>query len=187
MKEALEPYVALIPCPVVLVTVVGKSGQSNIITLAWAANLCSEPPIVGISVRPSRFSYHLLREVPEFVVNIPNIGLKRQVEWCGANSGRGFDKFAATDLTPEPASLVQPSLIGECPLNLECRVRQIIPLGSHDLFLGEVLRVHLDQECLTSDGKLDPFKLKPLAFVPGDRYYGLQELPVLSSQLPPSG
>ncbi|MEI6510188.1 MAG: flavin reductase family protein [bacterium] len=186
MKVVLEPYVALVPCPVVLVTVVGKSGRPNIITLAWAANLCSEPPIVGISVRPSRFSYHLLREVTEFVVNIPSTGLKRQVEWCGANSGRGFDKFAATDLTPVPASLVLPPLVGECPLNLECRVLQIIPLGSHDLFLGEVLKVHLDQECCTQAGKLDLLKLKPLAFVPGDRYYGLQELPA-SSQSPSSG
>jgi flavin reductase (DIM6/NTAB) family NADH-FMN oxidoreductase RutF len=173
MKEVLEPYTALLPCPVVLVSVVGKTGRPNIITLAWTANLCSEPPIVGISVRPSRFSYHLLREVPEFVVNIPTVGLREQVDWCGAHSGRGYDKFRATDLTSTPSSQVRPPRIEECPLNLECRVLQMVPLGSHDLFLGQVLTIHSDPIFRDEAGKLDMAKLRPFVYIPGDRYYGL--------------
>ena len=146
MKVQKSPYSALFPCPVVLVTCVDSEGKPNIITLAWAGTVCSDPPTIGLGIRPHRYSYGLIDGSGEFVVNIPTKNILREMDFCGMVSGREVDKFSATGLTSEPAERVKPPLISECPVNLECVLRKRIPLGVHHLFLGEVVSVHVDQK-----------------------------------------
>lgn len=114
----------------------------------------SQPPMTYISVRPSRYSYELLKETGEFVINLTPAQLVRQADWCGVRSGRDEDKFAACNLTPVRANHLDVPLIAECPVNLECRVKSVTPLGSHDMFLAEIVGVDIDEEYLDADGKL---------------------------------
>ena len=130
---------------------------------------------MGIGVRPERHSHCLIRETGEFVVNVPPERLLENVDYCGMVSGREVDKFEATGLTRAPASLLKTPIIAECPINIECRVTQIIPLGSHDLFLGEVVAVQIDEEVLNERGRIDYGKSKPFAFT-GDEYWSLGSL-----------
>jgi len=174
MKRQLEPQTALFPCPVVLVSSIDERGKPNLITLAWAANICSSPPMIGISLRTHRYSYRLIKESGEFVVSIPNEDLIEKVDWCGNNSGKDHDKFAETGLTPLPALLVKPPLVKECPVNIECSLKQTVPLGVHELFIGQVLVVHTDEDCLSEKGIPDPLKVRPFVWAPGMFYYGLR-------------
>ena len=173
-KVAKKPFVALRPVPVVLVSC-GHGEQANIITIAWTGILCSNPPQVGIGVRPDRHSHGLIQKTGEFVINIPGEGLLADVEYCGFVSGQEVDKFAARGLTPAPGSEVQTPIIAECPINIECRVGHVLSLGSHDLFIGEVVRVQVSQEVLDERGRVDNSKLKPILFT-GDEYWGLGSL-----------
>jgi flavin reductase (DIM6/NTAB) family NADH-FMN oxidoreductase RutF len=175
MKRQLEPQPALFPCPIVLVSSIDERGGPNLITLAWAANICSEPPLIGISIRTYRYSYHLIKECGEFVVNIPTEDLIRKVDWCGVNSGSAHNKFQEASLTPEKALLVKPPLVAECPVNIECKLKQTVPLGVHELFIGQVLTVHVEEEYLNEKGKPDPLKVKPFVWAPGQFYYGLRQ------------
>jgi flavin reductase (DIM6/NTAB) family NADH-FMN oxidoreductase RutF len=120
-------------------------GTKNIITLAWAGTVCSTPPMVAIGVRPSRFSYNLLKKTGEFVVNLATVKEARALDLCGVISGRDGDKFAAAHLTPLKASKVKAPLIAECPVNIECVVRHTYMAGSHEVFLGEVVAVNVDE------------------------------------------
>jgi flavin reductase (DIM6/NTAB) family NADH-FMN oxidoreductase RutF len=171
-KQARAATVALYPVPVVLVTCTDDSGRPNIITLAWAGVVCSEPPQIGIAIRPGRHSHGLVEKSGQFVVNIPSEDLLEAVDICGTVSGRDVDKFARTGLTPEPALRVAPPLIGECPVNMECAVRQKLSLGSHDLFIGEVVAVHVDTAVLAEKGRIDFAKAKPFTYNQGE-YWGL--------------
>jgi flavin reductase (DIM6/NTAB) family NADH-FMN oxidoreductase RutF len=173
MKVVKRPSTALYPVPAVLVSC-GRQ-QPNIITLAWVGTLCSDPPALGIGVRPSRFSHGLIAETREFVVNVPRADQVGIVDYCGQVSGRDVDKWAACQLSPVPASEIQTPLIAECPVALECRVTQQLHLGAHDLFVGEVLAVQIDQDILDDRGRLDYVKAQPLAYV-GGYYWGLGEL-----------
>ncbi|MGD2147778.1 MAG: flavin reductase family protein [Anaerolineae bacterium] len=170
-KIVKKPFTALRPVPVVLVTC-GHGEQANIISIAWTGIVCSDPPLLGISVRPSRHSHGLIRENGEFVINIATEALLDEVEYCGFTSGRDTYKFATEGLTPVPGSAVQTPLIAECPVSIECRLAHTLPLGSHDLFIGEALAVQLSQEVLDEDGRIDNSKLKPLLFT-SDEYWGL--------------
>ena len=174
MKVKKSPGTALFPCPVVLVTSIGSEGKPNIITLAWAGIVCSDPPTIGIGVRPHRHSYGLIEESGEFVVNIPTTGILEQTDFCGAVSGKDVDKFSATGLTPEPAEKVRPPLIRECPVNIECVVKKRIPLGVHHLFLGEVVCVHIDEEILDGEGKIDFPRVSPFVYNQGE-YWSLHQ------------
>ena len=173
-KVEKKPFVALRPVPVVLVSC-GRGEQANIITIAWTGILCSSPPQVGIGVRPGRHSHGLIQETGEFVVNIPGEGLLDEVEYCGFVSGRKADKFAAEGLTPAPGSAIQTPIIAECPINIECRLAHTLPLGSHDLFVGEVVAVQISQQVLDEQGRVDNGKLKPILFN-GDEYWTLGSL-----------
>ena len=173
-KSVKKPFAALRPVPVVLVSC-GHGERANIITIAWTGILCSNPPQVGIGVRPDRHSHGLIQETGEFVVNIPGEGLLDEVEYCGFVSGRDADKFATGGLTPVPGSAIQTPIITECPINLECRLVHTLPLGSHDLFVGEVVAVQLSEEVLDERGRVDNRKLKPILFT-GDEYWGLGSL-----------
>ncbi len=171
MKRRVKPTTDLIPTPVVLVTVQGKEGPPNVITLAWVGVVNSDPPMVGIGIRANRHSYGLLMESREFCVNVPHSGIVRAVDVCGVVSGKESNKFALTGLTPEAAALVKPPLIRECPINLECRLVHALDLGSHTMFIGEVLAVHRDESILDDKGKVSMEKFEAVAYCPGVHDY----------------
>jgi len=168
-KISREPGTVLSQLPAVMVSCTDANGRPNIITLAWAGVLCSDPPMVGLGIRPSRYSHGIIAKTGEFVVNLPSRKEFDATDFCGVHSGREVDKFAATGLTPVKGELVQAPLIQECPVNLECKVRQIINLGSHDLFIGEVVRVH------APEGDLAEILVDGFAYGNG-RYYSLGEI-----------
>lgn len=147
-------------------------GRPNIITLAWVGTVCSSPPMLSISMRPATYSHGLLTRTREFVLNIPGNGLLKVMDTCGSVSGRDVDKFVLTGLTPVPASQVQAPLIGECPVNIECRVQQILNLGLHDMFVSEILAVHVDEAVLDEKGRVDVAKMAPVAYG-GGRYWAV--------------
>jgi len=174
MKVKESPSTALFPCPVVLVTCVDHTGKPNIITLAWAGVACSDPPMLGLGIRPHRYSYGLIEESGEFVVNIPTKKILKETDFCGMVSGKDVDKFSETGLTPEPAEKVKPPLIKECPVNIECVMKKKIPLGVHHLFLGEVVLVHVDQDILNEKGRIDFTKVSPFVYN-HDEYWSLYQ------------
>jgi len=172
MKVKKSPWTALFPCPVVLVTCVGSDGKPNIITLAWVGTVCSDPPMVGLGIRPQRHSYGLIEDSGEFVVNIPTKHILKETDICGMVSGEDVDKFSETGLTPEPAEIVKPPLIKECPVNIECIVRKKIILGVHHLFIGEIMCVHVDQDILDQQGRINFKKASPFVYNQGE-YWSL--------------
>lgn len=172
MKVKRDPWTALFPCPVVLVTSVDSEGNHNIVTLAWAGTVCSDPPMLGLGIRPHRYSYKLIEDSGEFVVNLPTVDILKEVDFCGMVSGKDVDKFSETRLTPEPAEKVKPPLILECPVNIECILKRKIPLGVHHLFLGEIVSVHVNQDILDENGKLDFNKVAPFVYNQGE-YWSL--------------
>jgi flavin reductase (DIM6/NTAB) family NADH-FMN oxidoreductase RutF len=166
--KVLKPgSTALNPVPAVLVSC--GTEQPNIITLAWVGTVSSDPPSVGIAVRPQRYSYGLIVEAGEFVVNLPSSDQVGVVDYCGQVSGREVDKWAACGLTPLPPAKIHTPIIGECLLALECRVTQQVPLGAHDLFIGEVVAVQADDRALDARGRVDYGAVSLLTYVGG--YY----------------
>jgi len=174
LKVERKPSSLLYPCPVVLVACPSNGGKGNIITLAWVGVACSEPPIIGVAIRPSRFSHGLIQKSRDFTVNIPSVEILREVDYCGVFSGRDVDKFAKTKLTPAPAERVKSPIIKECPVNLECALKDVHKLGSHDLFLGEVVAVHVDDRLINEKGEVDYTKTKPFVYIQG-QYWSLQK------------
>ncbi len=172
-KITRKPQTGLYPLPVVLVSC-QSGGKPNIITLAWAGIFCSEPVLVGVGIRPERHSYGIIKESGDFVINMPRHGQIDLVDHCGLVSGREHDKFKECEFTPLPAEKIGAPLIKECPVNLECRVERIIPLGTHDLFLSEVVLAHYSEDCLV-DGKFDLPAAEPLAYGFG-QYFSLGEI-----------
>lgn len=168
MRKVLAPSTILFPVPAVLVTVASGDGRDNIITLAWVGTVNSEPPMVSISVRPSRHSHGLLEEAGEFVVNLPGAGMVRELDLCGMVSGRDEDKFSLCGFGKLPASRVGAPLIDRCPVNIECAVRNKLSLGSHDMYIGEILAVHVDEAVLDERGRIDFAKMRPVAFAAGE-------------------
>lgn len=165
---------AIFPCPVVLVTVVDSEGKPNVITIAWTGQACSDPPCVTVAIRPQRHSHGLLVASGEFVVNIPGRDLLEAADRCGTVSGRRVDKFEQTGLTPVPADRVRPPLIDECPVNLECSLLHTVSLGVHDLFVGEIVATHADEDMLTESGKIDYGRMQPICYNP-DEYWSIGE------------
>lgn len=172
-KITWKGSVLLGPIPPVLVSC-GTPEAPNVFTVAWAGIVNTHPPRVSISVRPSRHSYGLIQQSGEFVINLPTTALARTVDWCGVKSGRDVNKFEAMGLTALPASQVSCPLVGESPVNLECRVFQQIPLGTHDLFLADVVAVNVSEELLDAAGKLHLERAGLLAYAHG-QYYSLGE------------
>jgi flavin reductase (DIM6/NTAB) family NADH-FMN oxidoreductase RutF len=166
-KIVRQPTTVLYPLPAVLVSC-GIGSHANIITLAWAGTVCSNPPMVGLGVRPDRHSHRLIKDVGEFVVNLPRAGQVRMVDHCGMVSGRDEDKWKACGFTPISGSEVQVPLIAECPVNIECRLRQTISLGTHDFFIGEVVSIQMDEDVLNDRGRLDVAETDPFAYLNGD-------------------
>ena len=143
----------LYPVPAVMVSLGREGERPNIITVAWAGTVCSAPPMVSISVRKERYSYDILKETGEFVINLVTKDLAFATDYCGVKSGRDVDKFSQMKLTQLPSKYIQAPGIAESPLNLECKVTQVLPLGSHDMFLAEVLGVTVDEQYMDENGK----------------------------------
>lgn len=152
-KQSWKAGNMLNPVPAVMVSVADKSGRANIITVAWAGTVCTNPPMVSISVRPSRYSYEIIETTGEFVINLTNEKLVRACDYCGVVSGRDVDKFKKTGLTPMAVEHVNAPAIAESPVNIACRVVESRSLGSHTMFLAEVLGVTVDEEYLDETGR----------------------------------
>lgn len=163
-KRKIKPATLLNPLPVCLISCQGRESAPNILTVAAIGICCFDPPLIGVAIRPNRYSHGLISESGEFVINVPNWDLVRQVDLCGSLSGKEKNKFAAAGLTPLPASMVRPPLIRECPINIECKVKQTLNLGTHDFFLSEVVATHMDEECLDEAGNWRGEMLRPLAY-----------------------
>lgn len=159
------------PVPPVMVSC-GTPGKANIITIAWTGTVNTKPPMTYISVRPTRYSYNIIKDSGEFVVNLTTADLVRKADLCGIYTGAKIDKFAKCGLTEGVASAVGAPIITESPINIECRVTQIIPLGSHDMFLAEIVAVDINEDLIDRSGKLHLEKTGLAAFAHGD-YYAL--------------
>ena len=174
-KQVWKAGNMLYPLPVVMVSVADKEGNSNIITVAWAGTVCTNPAMLSISVRPERHSYKMLRETGEFVINLTTRQLAYATDWCGVNSGKDHCKFEEMKLTPGKASIVNAPTIEESPLCIECRVKEVMALGSHDMFIADVVNVQADDRYLDPEtGAFDMQKADLLAYSHG-KYYGLGE------------
>jgi flavin reductase (DIM6/NTAB) family NADH-FMN oxidoreductase RutF len=150
----------------------GKLHPWNILTVAWAGTLSSDPPMVGIGVRPERFSYAQIEALKCFTVNVPTVQMAESVDYCGVASGRDIDKFKARQLTPRASSTIAAPIVEECPLSLECALEHSVNLGSHTLFIGRVKAVQVTSELINADGKLDLQQADLLAYAHGN-YYAL--------------
>lgn len=166
-KEIWKPGNMLYPLPVVMVSVADKNGHNNIITIAWAGTVCTNPPMVSISVRPERYSYNIIKETGEFVINLTTKELAFATDYCGVKSGRDVDKFKEMNLVPVKGSIVNAPLIKQSPVNLECKVTEIIPLGSHHMFLAEVVATHADEKYMDENRKFNLDKAEPIVYSHG--------------------
>ena len=152
-RQYWKPGNLLYPLPCALVSVQRPGERPNLITIAWTGTVCTDPAMVYISVRKSRYSYAILEETKEFVIHLTTDRLVRAADYCGVKSGKDIDKFKACKLTAIPSKEVTPPTIAESPVAIECRVEQIIPLGSHDMFLARVVAVSVDEDYLDQKGK----------------------------------
>lgn len=168
MKETWKPGNMLYPLPAVMVSVTDGQGNDNIITVAWTGTICTNPPMVYISVRPSRYSYEMLKKTGEFVINLTTEELAFATDYCGVRSGRDVDKFKEAHLTKELAQFVKAPMIKESPVSIECRVTEVKELGSHHMFLAEVLAVHAQQEYIDKNNKFQLNKAKPIVYSHGE-------------------
>ncbi len=166
-KEIWKPGNMLYPLPVAMVSVADKEGKANIITIAWAGTVCTNPPMVSISVRPERYSYGILKETGEFVLNLTTRSLVYAADYCGVKSGREVDKYKELGLTPVAAEQVKAPLIGESPVNLECRVQQVLPLGSHHMFVAQVVAVQADGKYMDGQRKFHLEQADPVVYSHG--------------------
>lgn len=142
------------PVPVVLITSRNSEGKENVFTVAWTGTICTKPPMLSISIRPERLSYEYIKETMEFTVNLPTRKLTRETDYCGVRSGRTNNKIEEMKFTMKEGKEVKSPYIDECPVNIECKVKDIIPLGTHDLFLAEVLCSHIDSKLLDENEKI---------------------------------
>ena len=139
-----KPGNMIYPLPAALVSCGEFGGKMNLLTVSWLGTLCSDPPMCYISVRPGRYSYDIIKESGEFVINLTTADIAKVTDWCGVRSGRDFDKFKECKLTPLPATIVKCPIVGESPLAIECKVKEIKPLGSHDMFIADVVNIIAD-------------------------------------------
>lgn len=174
-KQEWKPGNMLYPVPAVMVSC-GREGETpNIITVAWAGTICSDPAMLSISVRPERYSYDIIRETGEFVVNLTSKELTRATDWCGVKSGRDVDKFKEMNLTAASAvHLKGAPIIAESPVNIECKVKDVLELGSHHMFIAEVAGVQVSEKYMNETGKFELNKLGLVAYSHGE-YFELGE------------
>ena len=171
-REMWRPGNMLYPLPAVMVSCQRPGEKPNIITVAWAGTVCSSPAMVSISVRPNRYSYQIIKETGEFVINLTTEKLAYATDYCGVRSGKDVDKFKEAHLTREAASHVGAPMIKESPVSIECRVREVQEYGSHSVFTADVLAVHVDDQYMDEKGKFDLAMSNPIVYSHGE-YYGL--------------
>ena len=176
-KVTFKPGTMVNPVPVVMVSCGEKEEEYNIITIAWTGIVNSEPPMTYISVRKSRHSHSIIEKSGEFVINLCTEDLAWKTDYCGVKSGRDMNKFKDQDLTPVPGQLVKCPMIKESPVNIECRVHEILHYPSHDMFVAEILTVHVDESLLNEKGKLELERAGLICYSHGD-YFGLQKKPI---------
>jgi flavin reductase (DIM6/NTAB) family NADH-FMN oxidoreductase RutF len=173
-KINFKPGNMLYPVPAVMVSCGDIHDVSNILTIAWAGTICTNPPMLSISVRPERFSYELIKKEQAFVVNLTTERLAQAVDFCGVRSGRQINKWDACHLTPQPAQTVPCPLIAQSPVNIECQVTQTLELGSHHMFIANVTAVHVDDTLLDLQGSLQLEQSGLLAYSHG-KYFSLKK------------
>ena len=173
-KQSWKPGNMLYPVPAVLVSCRDKAGNDNVLTVAWAGTICSDPAMLSISVRKERHSHPMIMETGEFVVNLTTRQLLQATDYCGVKSGRDEDKFAAMNLTKGEGEKVNVPIIMESPVNIECKVRQVLELGSHDMFVAEVVNVQISDEYMDEKGAFHLNDADLLAYSHG-QYYSLGE------------
>lgn len=172
-RQNLKPANLLSPLPVVLVSSTDKNGKHNVMTAAWAGTVCSDPVMVSVSIRKSRYSHSIISASKEFVINIPNEELALYTDYCGIYSGRKVDKFdlpGKYKVTPIKSKKVKTVTIDECPIALECKVKDILELGSHDMFIAEVVSCSIDDKYINKDGKLNFKKANLLSYCHGEYF-----------------
>ena len=172
-KSVWKPGTVLYPVPAVMVTC-GTLEKPNIITIAWTGTINSNPPMTYISVRPERYSYDIIKESGEFVINLTTQSLAWACDYCGVKSGRDVDKFQKTGLTAAKASVVDAPILYESPVNIECKVKDVIPLGSHHMFLSEVVAVNVSDDYMDETGKFHLEDSHPICYSHG-KYYVMGE------------
>ena len=171
-KQSWKPGNMLYPVPAVMVSCQRPREKANIVTIAWAGTICSDPAMVSISVRPERYSYDIIKETGEFTINLVTEDLTFATDYCGVRSGRDVDKFKEMKLTKEKADFVKVPMIAESPVSIECKVRQVLELGSHHMFLADVLAVHAEPQYMDEKKKFHLNDAKPLVYSHGE-YLGI--------------
>ncbi len=175
MKQNWKPGTLIYPLPAAMISCGSHPNEYNIITVSWLGTICTNPPMCYISVRPERHSYEIIKQNMEFVINLTSEKLSRATDWCGVRSGKDYNKFQEMGLTPAKATAVSAPIIEESPLCIECRVKEIISLGSHDMFISDVVNVQADENYFDPEtGRFDMQSAKLLAYSHGN-YYGLGE------------
>lgn len=169
-KVSWKPGNMIYPLPAVMVSCRSGDGEDNIITIAWTGTICTNPPMTYISVRPERHSYQMIKETGEFVINLTTKDLVTAVDFCGVRSGRDLDKFQQMNLTKEEAKVVHAPMIAESPVNIECKVTEVKELGSHHMFLAEVVNVNVEDGLMDENGKFHLSKSNPLVYSHGGYY-----------------
>ncbi|MBO4575089.1 MAG: flavin reductase family protein [Bacteroidales bacterium] len=175
MKKTFKPGTMIYPLPVVMVSCGDSPETYNIITVAWTGTICSDPPMCYVSIRKDRHSHPIISRTKEFVINLTTDALAKATDWCGVRSGRDHDKFKEMHLTPEPAQVVKAPLIAESPLNIECKVVEIKELGSHDMFIAEVVAVNGDEKYFDPSTGLFQLNQADLITYSHGKYYTLGE------------
>lgn len=171
-KQNWKPGNMLYPLPAVMVSCQRPGEKANIITLAWAGTICSDPAMLSISVRPGRYSHDIIKETGEFVVNLVTSDLTRACDWCGVKSGRDFDKFKEMKLTEYKSDFINSPAIDESHVNIYCKVKEVLELGSHNMFIAEVVGVTVDEKYMDEKGSFDLRATNLIAFSHGE-YFAL--------------
>ena len=176
MKKRFKPGTLLSPVPAVMVSC-GDGEEKNIITIGWTGIINSDPPITYISVRKSRYSHHIIEKTGEFVINLTTEKLAFAADYCGVKSGRDVDKFKEMNLTPEACEIVKCPMIEQSPVNLECRVLEVKSYPTHDMFIAEIVAMHIDDEIVDEKGRIDMSQAGLIAYIHGE-YFGIKKSPL---------
>ncbi len=170
MKKSFKPGTMIYPLPAVLVSCGATPEEYNVMTASWTGTVCSNPPMCYVSIRPERYSYDIIKRTGCFVINLTNKELARATDFCGVRSGRDMDKFKEAGLTPGKAQVVDAPIVNESPVSIECKVVDIRPLGSHDMFLAEVVNVLVDDKYIDQNDKLDMAVMNLIAYTHGEYF-----------------
>ena len=170
MKQNFKPGTMIYPLPAVLVSCGATPDEYNVLTVSWTGTICSNPPMCYVSIRPERYSYDIIKRTGAFVINLTNRDLEYATDFCGVKSGRECNKFEMAKLTPQKSEFVDAPIVLEAPVSIECRVVDVKPLGSHDMFIAEVVNVVVDDSYMQENGQLDMAAMNLLAYNHGQYF-----------------